>query len=204
MRRLRVKKIIRQRVRKAKLRLATLRSKAKEQGALAKKASSSCALVAQAPSTTRDRLVHECRGLLHFLWLHHSHPFDRRPSEIMKRHPTGEWDIGFDLWFDWDSVQPVTHTVSGMPNGVWGDTSSSWLRVELKDMDGPPMEDSHAWCEPIVGYHGTRWPKLPWILQQKRLRAGPRIAGGTRGVWSSTSFQVADLWAAIASNTAEQ
>ena len=46
--------------------------------------------------------------------------------------------------------------------------------------------------EPIVSFHGTRWPKLPWILKQRSLQGGPREAGGKNGVWTSPVFKTAD------------
>ena len=97
----------------------------------------------------------------------------------------GDSDINFDLWFAWENAQAVTHTVNG---GDWNDITSTWLRLELQGTSSSGAAGSSA---RIVSYHGTRWPKLPWILQEKGLRAGPRVAGNTRGVWSSQSFQVA-------------
>ncbi|CAE7230629.1 unnamed protein product [Symbiodinium sp. CCMP2456] len=137
----------------------------------------------------REALLNDCRSLLRFLWLHHSRRFDRRPKDIMGLAGVDDLDINFDFWFAWENAQAVTHTVNG---GDWNDITSTWLRLELQDTNSSGAAGS---CARIVSYHGTRWPKLPWILQQKGLRAGPRVAGNTRGVWSSQSFQVAEMYA---------
>ncbi|CAE7942634.1 unnamed protein product [Symbiodinium necroappetens] len=137
----------------------------------------------------REALLNDCRSLLYFLWLHHSRCLDRRPRDIMALAGAGDSDINFDLWFAWENAQAVTHTVNG---GDWNDITSTWLRLELQGTSSSGAAGSSA---RIVSYHGTRWPKLPWILQEKGLRAGPRVAGNTRGVWSSQSFQVAEMYA---------
>ena len=141
----------------------------------------------------REALLNDCRSLLHFLWLHHSRCFDRNPTDIMGLAGVDDVDINFDLWFAWENAQAVTHMVNG---GDWNHITSTWLRLELQGTKSSRATQSPA---RILSYHGTRWPKLPWILQQKGLRAGPRIAGNTRGVWSSQSFQVADAQFAIRS-----
>eukprot|EP00439_Symbiodinium_sp_Y106_P021728 s6921_g2.t1 len=137
----------------------------------------------------REALLNDCRSLLHFLWLHHSRCFDRNPTDIMGLAGVDDVDINFDLWFAWENAQAVTHMVNG---GDWNHITSTWLRLELQGTKSSRATQSPA---RILSYHGTRWPKLPWILQQKGLRAGPRIAGNTRGVWSSQSFQVAEMYA---------
>ena len=131
----------------------------------------------------RETLLKECRGLLEFLW-RTSDAFD---SDFLQ-------GPSFDECFDFGAATEVCHVVHGKTAGKWGEVESSWLRVELKGMNGldeGTVTDSVG----IRSYHGTRWPKLPWILSKRRLTGGPREAGGKNGVWTSPVFRTAEMYA---------
>ncbi|CAK9112219.1 unnamed protein product [Durusdinium trenchii] len=140
-------------------------------------------LVALPPGT--ECLLSECRGLLIFLWTT-SRAFDRYPLT----------DTGFDDCFDFQAVREERHVVNGKAGGrASADVESSWLRVELKGMVPLGEDGEGANSVPIKSFHGTRWPKLPWILKERRLTGGPREAGGKNGVWSSPAFKTAETYA---------
>ncbi|CAE7314794.1 unnamed protein product, partial [Symbiodinium sp. CCMP2456] len=168
--------------------------------------------VIELPSTPRETLLKDLRGLLHFLWVHDGalgtgiSLFDRSDSEICSDRELlagaaagGQPELNFDDFFDFARALPVTHVVHGRAGSLWSDVTSTWLRMELPAAtvaDSTEVTNAgDSWNPgPMVTYHGTRWPKLPFILRQGQLRSGPREAGGHRGVWSSPSFKVAETY----------
>lgn len=127
-------------------------------------------------------LLQECVGLLHFLWLT-NRAFDK----------SGVRSTNFEESFDFESAREVRHVVHGRPSGKFGEVNCSWLRVALKGMSELEMDEGEG--ETITTYHGTRWPKLPWILKDRCLKTGPREAGGKNGVWTSPVFKTAEAYA---------
>ena len=134
----------------------------------------------------KKALLQDLRDMLHFLW-QTTRAFDK---SVLSEE---ESFVNFDDCFDWESTREARHVVHGSPGGKWGEVECSWLRVELKGMEEAEKSDEDG--EPTVSYHGTRWPKLPWILKQRSLQGGPREAGGKNGVWTSPVFKTAETYA---------
>lgn len=145
-------------------------------------ASASPGEIVPLPQKSRDTLLQECGGLLHFLWLT-NRAFDK----------SGVSSTNFEESFDFESAREVRHVVHGRPFGKFGEVKCSWLRVALKGMNELEMDEGEG--EPITTYHGTRWPKLPWVLKDRCLKSGPREAGGKNGVWTSPVFKTAETYA---------
>lgn len=121
------------------------------------------------PQKSRDTLLQECGGLLHFLWLT-NRAFDK----------SGVSSTNFEESFDFESAREVRHVVHGRPFGKFGEVKCSWLRVALKGMNELEMDEGEG--EPITTYHGTRWPKLPWVLKALPQERSPRSWGEERSL----------------------
>lgn len=153
------------------------------------------------PSPGVLELRKQCKPLLTQLWklscsvLKDDSGLDDRGMVLNYKDPDGDW---------WSHTAEVRHIVHGRPGGRWGAVECSWLRLPLRGMKPLVWEQSEelGWNTalyghhgPVVGFHGTRWPTVPWILQDGLLTAGPRDAGGRKGVWTASSFKTAEQYA---------
>ena len=66
-----------------------------------------------------------------------------------------------------------------------------WFQSGFHVFGLPGLDGWNKQGESTTSYHGTRWPKLPWVLEDRCLKSGPRKAGGKNGVWTSPIFKTA-------------